>query len=186
MTEFMTGATAWLAQHPHWIFLVVCGVAFLESFFVIGVLMPGAVMLFALAGLAGALQLPLLPLLVFAAAGAIAGDVSSFFIGRALEHGMHDRPGFRRWQPQLAAAHRFFEKWGVIGIAAGRFVGPALPARGRGRCRHAARSFHRRRLRLGARLGAGLHPARLLVDGLRALIQPAAPQRGPSAFGTPR
>lgn len=127
MTEFMTGATAWLAQHPHWIFLVVCGVAFLESFFVIGVLMPGAVMLFALAGLAGALQLPLLPLLVFAAAGAIAGDVSSFFIGRALEHGMHDRPGFRRWQPQLAAALRFFEKCGVIGIAAGRFVGPARP-----------------------------------------------------------
>src|SRR5690606_26865597 len=112
---------------PYWILAVVCGVAFLESFFVIGVLMPGAIMLFALGALAGGLQLPQLPLLFFAAAGAVAGDVSSFFIGRALEHSLHDRPGFRRWQPQLAAAHRFFEKWGIVGVVAGRFIGPARP-----------------------------------------------------------
>lgn len=92
MNELLTTATAWLVQHPYWILAVVCGVAFLESFFVIGVLMPGAIMLFALGALAGGLQLPQLPLLFFAAAGAVAGDVSSFFIGRALEHSLHDRP----------------------------------------------------------------------------------------------
>lgn len=131
MHELLLSISAWLSQNPLWIIGAVALVAFLESFFVIGVIMPGAVLLFTLAALSGGLDMSLPPLLLTAAAGAVVGDVSSFFIGRELEHLLHDRPAMRRWQPQLDAAHRFFEKWGVLGVVVGRFVGPArafLPA----------------------------------------------------------
>lgn len=127
MYEFITELSTWLTQNPGWIFAAIVIIAFLESLFVVGVIMPGAIMLFAMAALAGGLNLPLLPLLLAAAIGAIAGDVLSFFIGREIEHLAHDRPLMQRWRPQFDIAHRFFERWGILGVVVGRFVGPARP-----------------------------------------------------------
>lgn len=119
--------TAWLSQHPGLIGAAVALVAFAESFFVVGVVLPGAVFLFALAALAGALDLPLLPLLLCTAVGASLGDISSFFIGRRLEHLFHDRSVVRRWHRHLDRTHDFLEKWGVLAVVVGRFVGPVRP-----------------------------------------------------------
>lgn len=127
MYESILNLATWLSQHPGWIFAAVATIAFLESLFVVGVIMPGAVLLFAVAALAGGLDMPLIPLLLSASVGAIGGDVVSFFIGREIEHLAHDRPLMQRWRPQYEAAHRFFERWGILGVVVGRFVGPARP-----------------------------------------------------------
>ncbi|HEX7047719.1 MAG TPA: DedA family protein [Gammaproteobacteria bacterium] len=125
--DFLTDTTSWLSQHPGWIGAALALVAFAESFFVVGVVLPGAVVLFALAALAGGLDLPVLPLLLFTAIGASAGDISSFFIGRELEHLFHDRSAGRRWHKHLDRTHDFLEKWGVLAVIVGRFAGPVRP-----------------------------------------------------------
>ena len=127
MFDQLTDLTHWLAQHPAWIGAVIALVAFAESFFVVGVVMPGALLLFSLAAIAGGLDLPLIPLLLWAAVGASAGDISSFFIGRELEHLFHDRSVVRRWHRQLDRTHDFLEKWGILAVVVGRFVGPIRP-----------------------------------------------------------
>lgn len=127
MLDSLTTVTSWLSQHPEWISVAFAIVAFAESFFVIGVVLPGALVLFSLAALAGGLELALLPLLLGAAIGASIGDISSFFIGRELEHLFHDRTEGRRWHKHLDRTHAFLEKWGVLAVIVGRFVGPVRP-----------------------------------------------------------
>lgn len=127
MIDWLTAATNWLAENPAWIGAAAAVAAFAESFFVVGVVLPGAVLLFTLAAVAGGLEVPLLPLLAWTALGASAGDISSFFIGRELEHLLHDRKIHRRWDKQLRRTHDFLEKWGVLAVIVGRFVGPIRP-----------------------------------------------------------
>jgi membrane protein DedA with SNARE-associated domain len=127
MLDLLTPLTSWLAQHPAWIGAVLALAAFAESFFVVGVVLPGAVVLFALAALAGSLDLELVPLLLWTAAGASIGDISSFFIGRELEHLFHDRGEGRRWHQHLDRTHDFLERWGMLAVVVGRFVGPIRP-----------------------------------------------------------
>ena len=127
MFDQLTELTHWLAQHPEWLGVAIALVAFAESFFVVGVFMPGAFVMFALAAIAGGLDLPLIPLLFFAAVGASAGDISSFFIGRELEHVFHDRTVVRRWHRHIDRTHDFLEKWGILAVVVGRFVGPIRP-----------------------------------------------------------
>lgn len=125
--NLLADATSWLSQHPGWLGAALALAAFAESFFVVGVVLPGAVLLFGLAALAGGLDLPVLPLLLCTAAGASAGDISSFFIGRELEHLFHDRSTGRRWHRHLDRTHEFLEKWGVLAVIVGRFAGPVRP-----------------------------------------------------------
>lgn len=127
MLDSITNATTWLSAHPGWIGVALALAAFAESFFVIGVVLPGALVLFALAAVAGGLDLPVLPLLLYTAVGASVADISSFFIGRELEHLFHDRSAGRRWHRHLDRTHDFLEKWGVLAVIVGRFVGPIRP-----------------------------------------------------------
>ncbi len=127
MPDFFTDITHWLSQNAAWIGVALGVAAFAESFFVVGVVLPGALVLFALGALAGGLDMALLPLLLWTAAGASAGDISSFFIGRELEHLFHDRTPGRRWQKHLDRTHAFLEKWGMLAVVVGRFVGPLRP-----------------------------------------------------------
>ena len=53
MTEWLDGLTAWLSAHPQWLGLALFVVACTECLAIIGLLMPGAVLLFTLAVLAG-------------------------------------------------------------------------------------------------------------------------------------
>ncbi|HEX6928305.1 MAG TPA: DedA family protein [Gammaproteobacteria bacterium] len=131
MIDLFTDITNWLTQHPGWLGVTLLLAAFAESFFVVGVILPGAILLFSLAALAGGLGLPILPLLLWTAVGASIGDISSFFIGRELEHLFHDRTVRRSWHRHLDRTHAFLEKWGVLAVVVGRFVGavrPFLPA----------------------------------------------------------
>lgn len=127
MLDLLTNSIHWLSQNPAWIGVALGFAAFAESFFVVGVVLPGAVILFALGALAGGLELPIIPLLLATAAGGSAGDISSFFIGRELEHLFHDRTEGRRWHQHLDRTHDFLEKWGVLAVVVGRFVGPIRP-----------------------------------------------------------
>lgn len=116
-----------LGTQPWWILTAIAAVAFLESFALIGLLLPGVVMLFTLAALAGNLDLFLPAVLVAAALGACAGDISSYFIGRWLQPRIAHWRWFERHQTVLEQGHWFFVRWGWLGVAVGRFIGPIRP-----------------------------------------------------------
>lgn len=121
----------WFRQNPEWIGAGIATIACVESFFIAGIIVPGVALLFGAAALAGSIGLDPLPLLVWAAAGAITGDVSSFIIGRFLGWEARETGLMARHRKTWDRAHRFFEKYGIFAIVAGRFIGfirPVIPA----------------------------------------------------------
>lgn len=116
-----------LMQSPWLVMLAILVVAFVESFAVIGVIVPGVLMLFALAFLANQLQLPLEFILLAAGAGALLGDGLSYGLGRFWQ----DRIWHLRWLQShhkgLLQAHYFVNHSGALSIVVGRFVGPLRP-----------------------------------------------------------
>jgi membrane-associated protein len=106
-------------------YLFVPLLALLETGAFIGLLVPGetAVVIGGVVAARGDLVLPLLIALVWA--GAFAGDMLSFFIGRRLGRGFLDAHGdrLRIGRAQRERTEQFFERHGGKAILLGRFVG---------------------------------------------------------------
>ena len=117
----------WLESHPLVTLTAIALVAFIESFALIGVLVPGVVLLFSLAALTSQLDVQPLWVLLAAALGACMGDLSSFFIGRWLQHRLDHVRWFRYHQRWLEQGEWFFRRWGWLSVIIGRFVGPIRP-----------------------------------------------------------
>lgn len=117
----------WLSESPLIILISILLVSFLESFALLGILVPGVVLLFSLAALANALAIPMLHVLFFAAVGAMLGDFSSYFLGRHLQHRISHISWFRRHQNWLDQGEWFIQKWGWLSVIIGRFLGPLRP-----------------------------------------------------------
>ena len=83
----------WLQVHQDWLALMIGVIAFLESVAVIGLLLPGVVMLFTAASLAGGGALNIWVMLFAGFLGAVLGDGLSFILGQVF----HDR--IRNWWP---------------------------------------------------------------------------------------
>lgn len=108
-----------LKSEPQWLMLLIFLVAFVEAFALVGVVVPGVVILFALSMAVG--FEPKLFLLAWASAslGAFLGDSVSFQLGR-------------NWQPKrqgelLDRARALFHDHGGKSIFLGRFIGPVRP-----------------------------------------------------------
>lgn len=116
-----------LLNQPWLLPFVIFIVALVESFAVVGVIVPGVVMLFGLAFLASELGMPLWLILAAAATGAITGDTISYWLGRHWQ----DRIWHTRWlsghQQGLKRAHYFLNHSGALSIIVGRFIGPLRP-----------------------------------------------------------
>lgn len=98
-----------------------------ESLALVGLLVPGVVLITAAASMAGH-QMVALPWLIGAAfAGAVLGDGLSYFLGYR-----HRDTVVTRWplslHPEwLGRGARFFERYGIYSVFIGRFVGPVRP-----------------------------------------------------------
>lgn len=117
----------WLEQHPFLILIGIATISFAESFALIGIVIPGVVILFSLAVLASNGEIPLFPVLLAAALGACGGDISSFAIGRWLQHRVDHLAWFQRHRNWLEQGEWFFRRWGWLSVIIGRFVGPIRP-----------------------------------------------------------
>jgi membrane protein DedA with SNARE-associated domain/membrane-associated phospholipid phosphatase len=115
---------AWVAAHPFLAYLTVFAVAFAESLAVVGLVVPGVMMLLGAGALIAAGALRFLPVCAWAIAGAIAGDGLSYWLGRRFQDRLRTVWPFTRHPESLEAGVRFFERYGGKSIAFGRFVGP--------------------------------------------------------------
>ena len=119
--------TAWFSSNPAWLSAGLFLIAFLESLAVAGLVIPGVAILFAIAALAGKTGMPLGEALVWAGAGAIVGDGTSYLLGRQLKGRLHSVWPFSRYPRMLHRGEHFFLLHGGKSVVIGRFVGPIRP-----------------------------------------------------------
>jgi undecaprenyl-diphosphatase len=117
----------WVRAHPHWAGLFVLVVSALESFLVVGLFVPGTVVMFGIGTIIAGGSMELAPTLLWAAIGAVCGDGSSYLIGRYYHQRLRVMWPFRRYPGMIARGVDFFHQHGGKSIFLARFVGPVRP-----------------------------------------------------------
>ncbi|WP_092828710.1 bifunctional DedA family/phosphatase PAP2 family protein [Vreelandella subterranea] len=112
---------------PALLLLLLLGISLLESLALIGLLVPGVVLITALASIAGH-QMVALPWLIGAAfTGAVLGDGLSYFLGYRHRDTVITRWPLSQHPEWINRGARFFERYGIYSVFIGRFVGPVRP-----------------------------------------------------------
>ena len=117
----------WSADHPGWVVVLGFALAFLETLAVVGIVVPGILLLFLLGAMVG-WDVPLLLALGGAVmAGAVAGDSISFWLGRRYRDQLRGRWPFATRGHWLDLGQQFFLRHGGKSIFIARFIGPLRP-----------------------------------------------------------
>jgi membrane protein DedA with SNARE-associated domain/membrane-associated phospholipid phosphatase len=108
-----------------WTYLLVGALAFLETGAFVGLVAPGEVTILVGGFVAGQGKISVVVLLAIVWFAAVAGDVTSYFLGRRLGREFLLRHGDRLklTHGRLERIERFFDRWGGAAILIGRFVG---------------------------------------------------------------
>ncbi|HHJ80225.1 MAG TPA: phosphatase PAP2 family protein [Candidatus Tenderia electrophaga] len=125
--DFFQPLLDWINLHPGWAGLFVFLVAFSESLAIVGLFMPGVVLMFGIGTLVALGTIEFWPTFWLAVAGAIAGDGLSFWLGIHFKDQLRERWPFSRYPNLFAKGESFFLRHGGKSILFGRFVGPVRP-----------------------------------------------------------
>jgi undecaprenyl-diphosphatase len=117
----------WLNGHPGWGFVIVFLVSFVESLALIGILLPGIVILFGIGALIGLGVMEMVPIWIAASLGAILGDSASYALGHRFRGHLLEIWPFSRYPGLMERGTRFFHAHGAKSVVAGRFIGPLRP-----------------------------------------------------------
>ncbi len=127
MPEWLTSITDWIRQHPHLAGVTIGLVAYLEGLALVGILIPGIIILFAFGALVGLGVLDLATVWIWCSVGAILGDATSFWLGHHYKGHIREIWPFTKFSDLFARGEVFFRKHGLKSIIIGRFVGPIRP-----------------------------------------------------------
>ncbi|MFC3396694.1 DedA family protein [Brenneria rubrifaciens] len=122
---------AWLdhlvTQSLAYSLIAVMLVAFLESLALVGLLLPGTVMMATLGALIGGGQMGLYPAWAAGIIGCLLGDWISYFIGSRFKQTLHQWSFLKRHQTLLIKTEHALHHHPVPTVLIGRFVGPTRP-----------------------------------------------------------
>lgn len=127
MGPWLDSVTAWLSTHPQWLAAAVFIVALVECLAIAGLIVPGTVLLFAIAVLAGNGALSLGETLLLGFTAGILGDVISYLLGRRFHQSIRRLPGLRHHPQWINGAEVYFQRYGIASLLVGRFIGPLRP-----------------------------------------------------------
>ena len=116
-----------IKQHPDLAYGVIFLVSLSESLALIGLLVPGTVIMFGIGAVVATGSLGLAPVLFLAIVGAIAGDGISYWLGHHFNESLVDTRPFSRHPEMLKKGAAFFHRHGGKSVLFGRFVGPVRP-----------------------------------------------------------
>ncbi len=117
----------WLLDHPQLAALAVFWISWAESLVVVGIAIPGIMVLFVLGALIALGVLDFYPIWLAASAGAIAGDTLSYALGRRYRGALAHRWPLKYWPELLVRGEAMCRRYGLAGIVLGRFIGPLRP-----------------------------------------------------------
>lgn len=124
MAELFQQLLQWVNLHPGWSSAVIFLVAMAESLAIIGLVVPGVVIMFGIGALISTGAIAFWPAMGWAVAGAVAGDGFSFWLGVHYRDQLATMWPFSRYPESLDRGIHFFQKYGGKSVAIGRFFGP--------------------------------------------------------------
>src|SRR3990167_8567675 len=96
MSQWLDSLTLWLGAKPQWLGLAIFLIACIECLAIAGIIVPGTILLFAVAVLAGNGALTLWQTLALAYCGGLLGDALSYAAGRYFHQDIRRLPGLRQ------------------------------------------------------------------------------------------
>ncbi|WP_339516512.1 bifunctional DedA family/phosphatase PAP2 family protein [Pseudomonas sp. RL_15y_Pfl2_60] len=127
MSQWIEPLTGWLSSNPQWLAAAVFLIALTECLAIVGLIVPGTFLLFAVAAMAGSGALSLGETLLLAYCGGLLGDALSYALGRFFHEDIRRLPGLRQRAHWLAYAENYFQRYGIASLLVGRFIGPLRP-----------------------------------------------------------
>ncbi|MDE1166755.1 MAG: bifunctional DedA family/phosphatase PAP2 family protein [Pseudomonas sp.] len=127
MGPWLDSITGWLTLHPQWLGLAIVLVAATECLAIVGLIVPGTVLLFGIAVLAGGGALSLSQALLLGFLGGLIGDVLSYTVGRRFHQNIRRLPVLRNHPEWINRAEGYFQRYGIASLLVGRFIGPLRP-----------------------------------------------------------
>jgi undecaprenyl-diphosphatase len=127
MEDLLQPLLDWIALHPHAFNTAVFFIALMESLVLLGLLIPGAALLFGAGALIATGALPLYPILTWTILGAAVGDIISFLLGRHYHQRLRVIWPFKRYPLLVNRGVDFFVRHGGKSIFMARFFGPLRP-----------------------------------------------------------
>jgi membrane protein DedA with SNARE-associated domain/membrane-associated phospholipid phosphatase len=117
----------WVKDNPNWSLVVAFLISASESLAVVGLFVPGFIMMTGMGALVAAGAIGFWPIVIATVLGAILGDGLSYWLGHYYRDDVRRLWPFSRYPETLNFGLRFFDKWGSMSVIFGRFVGPVRP-----------------------------------------------------------
>jgi membrane protein DedA with SNARE-associated domain len=111
-------------SHRAWMAPMVFVLAFCESFAFVSLLVPATVILLGIGGIIGVSGIEYWSVWTAAAAGAAVGDWLAYELAARFKHRIARVWPLSRHPEVVSRGFAFFERWGMVAVFAGRFLGP--------------------------------------------------------------
>lgn len=110
--------------HHVWAAPIMFALAFAESLAFLSLLVPAWGIMVAMGGMIGAGAVDFTSIWLAGSLGAAAGDWISWWIGWHYKDRVHHMWPLSKYPDMLPRGEAFFQRWGALGVVAGRFFGP--------------------------------------------------------------
>src|SRR3989338_3230413 len=117
----------WMQANPGLSAFAVFIISCAESLALVGLFIPGTIVMPAIGSMIGAGVLPAHWIIIAAILGAIVGDNLSYWLGHYFHHRLKVVWPFNRFPNLISNGEVFFNKYGGLSVFIGRFVGPVRP-----------------------------------------------------------
>jgi membrane-associated protein len=124
VTSFIDPLVAFVSAHAWLGYLTLFLAALLEAVPIIGSVVPGSTIILALSALVPTGDLRLEWVLLSAAAGALLGDGTAFWIGHRSQREILGKWPMANYPGVIAQSEAFFNRWGALAVFFARFVPP--------------------------------------------------------------
>ena len=124
MASLIDPLIAFVSAHAWLAYLTLFLAALLEAVPVVGSVIPGSTIIFALSALVPGGELQLEWVLVAAIAGALLGDGSAFWVGHRDQREILSAWPISNYPRVVAQSEAFFHRWGTLAVFFARFVPP--------------------------------------------------------------
>ena len=112
-----------LQANPAWITSAMFLLTFGESIVILGLFIPASLVMPGIGALAAAVGIGPVEIMFYASLGMIIGDTVSYAIGLMIGTRIETWVP-NQYQKQLQQAKQFMNKYGILSVALGRFLGP--------------------------------------------------------------
>ncbi len=124
MTSLIDQLIAFVSTHAEFAYLTLFLAALLEAVPVIGSVIPGSTIIFALSALIPGGELQLKWVLLAAIIGALLGDGTAFWVGHREKREILGAWPLSSYPRLIAQSEAFFHRWGTLAVFFARFVPP--------------------------------------------------------------